>query len=135
MTKTLTLAVFVALLASCSRNNGGNADLYGNWKLTAITSQGVTDNPEATFWSFQNTTIRMYAIVAPHWTTDAFGNYSLSDDRLALDFPDIDGGGGAPLLGLPRQCVMTVVRLDRSRLELRYAPASGEETTYTFTKW
>ncbi len=125
------------LLASCTHNNGDIGPVFGLWQLTQVEGGDVEYTPSVQYtiyWCFQSTTIQMFSVDDHHNNDQRFGNFSMTDDRLNIDFPDT-GGYGAPLLGLPRQCSLDVLQLDGSRMTLRYAPADSGETIYYFRKW
>lgn len=87
----LTLLVTVG----CTHNNGGNGQLWGTWKLEAITVDGVeVDDYEGTcFWKFQGDVILIQEVDrAMHESVDHYGTWSLSDnnDVLTLFFNHSD---------------------------------------------
>lgn len=131
--KQLTLLFLTALFAlgACTRNDGGVSDLYGQWQLTGVERDGIsdTDYKGGVYWSFQNATIEMKQTYPDHSYFQTFGNYRVADATLFLDFPD---ERYAPLLGLPRQAELQIVRLHGSQLILAYGDPA---TVYTFRKW
>jgi len=134
MTKYALIICFALLLLtflSCTRNDGGEAQLYGQWKLQRVERDGVTDDSYAgdIFWKFQNKTIEMQQMLPLHENVATFGNYRLSDGTLYLSFPDEQY---PPLLSLPRQCELRVVRLKGGEMVL----ATGEPATmFYFKRW
>ena len=87
MSKLLRI-IFPALLllfAACTHNDGDIGPLFGQWRLTS------PECPDAALYiSFQNTTVETKAVYPRHESTEAFGNWTLSDRILTLDFPDPD---------------------------------------------
>lgn len=127
----ISIGLIVLTLFSCVRNNGGDSRLYGNWKLQRITIAGV-DDPDYKgdiFWKFQNQTVEMQQVDEVHNATYTFGNYRIADNTLFLSFPDHTM---PPMLSLPRECEMQIVRLKGSEMVLSF----GEPATiYYFKKW
>ncbi|MBO5029269.1 MAG: lipocalin-like domain-containing protein [Muribaculaceae bacterium] len=133
------IALVVLTLGGCTHNNGDIGPLFGNWKLVSVT--GDTEGHEvpqgcSVDWNFQNSTIHMSMTLSGHRMDNRFGNYRLDDNTLFLDFPDTDTQYGEPLLGLPAQCELQVLRLDGHRLQLLYVPTpESQGTTFTFRKF
>ena len=134
----IALLIWLALTPGCTTNNGDIGPIAGQWQLTAVD----TDIPEykvdtddgKIYWWFQNTTIHMYQLSDDHFEDNRFGNYHLDDNTLFLDFPD-EGSYGEPLMGLPRQCELQLLRLDGKQLELMYHPTDDSQVVYHFRKW
>lgn len=127
----ISIGLIVLTLFSCVRNNGGDSSLYGNWKLQRVTRAGVDDSDYkgGIFWKFQNQTVEMRQVDELHNATYTFGNYRMSDNTLFLSFPDPTM---PPMLSLPRECEMQIVRLKGSEMVLSF----GEPATmYYFKKW
>ncbi len=125
------------LLVSCTHNNGDIGPVFGLWQLTQVEGGDISYTPSeqyTIYWCFQSTTIQMFSIDDRHHNDQRFGNFSMSDGKLYIDYPDTEGYG-APLLGLPRQCSLDVLQLDGKRMTLRYAPDDNGETIYYFRKW
>lgn len=130
---TLSLALLLITALSCTHNNGDIGNQFGQWKLVTMTRAGVDDADYKgnIFWSFQNTTIEIKEVAANHEVWQTFGNYRLEDATLFLSFPDEDRPP-RPVLGLPRECELQVVRLKGGEMVLYYPE---NETTYTFRRW
>lgn len=129
----IMLLIAVLLPAGCTHNNGDIGGLFGQWQLVSMESEGK-DSPEYQgniFWSFQNSTIEMKEMAAHHEMYRTFGNYSVDDGKLCLSFPDRDFPPN-PKTGLPRECVLQIIRHTGGELILSY----GEPATiYRFRKW
>lgn len=130
--------VTAILITACTHNNGDIGPIFGQWQLTAVETAGTAlpvTLPEGNiYWGFQSSTIHMSWITPDHGQDNRFGNFRLDDDTLFLDFPD-EGYQFAPLLGLPDQCAMQVIRLTSKQLILMYQPTDDGSVTYTFRKW
>ena len=127
----ISIGLTLLTLLSCTRNNGGEARLYGQWKLVRITHDGADDASYEgnIFWKFQNKTIEMQQMYANHTSLTSFGNYRLADGTLFLSFPD---EAMPPLLSLPRDTEWGIVKITGSEMLLqRGEPAS----LYYFKKW
>lgn len=127
----ISAALILVTLLSCTRNNGGESRLYGNWKLERISRAGVDDPAYEgnMFWKFQNQTIEMLEVKDLHGSRQTFGNYRLADQTLFLSFPDPER---PPFLSLPRECELQVVELKGKSMVLSTGyPA----TMYYFKKW
>ena len=137
------LLPFVALVAlipsGCTHNDGDIGPLFGNWRLVSVA--GDTEGhrvPDGYYvdWGFQNTTIHMSMTMPGHRVDNRYGNYRLEDNTLFLDFTDSEEGYGKPLLSLPAQSELQVLRLDGRHRELLYVPTpESQGTTFTFRKF
>lgn len=127
----ISLGLIFLSLISCTRNDGGEAQLYGTWKLQRIVRGGQTDADYEgnIFWKFQNKTIEMQQLGDMHTAINRFGNYRLADQTLFLSFPDDDM---PPLLGFDRDTELQVVRLKGDEMVLS---AGYPATMYYFKKW
>lgn len=127
----ISVGLILLTLFSCTHNNGGEAKLYGQWKLVRITNNGIddTDYEGDIFWRFQNKTVEMRQVLPNHSYRATFGNYRMADQTIFLSFPDDDM---PPLLSLPRDTEWGIVKLSGSEMVLqRGEPAS----IYYFKKW
>lgn len=81
----ISLGLILLSLFSCTRNNGGESQLYGQWKLQRIVIDGKedTDYQGNMFWKFQNKTIEMLLVTQEHDQVHSFGNYRLTDNTLS----------------------------------------------------
>ena len=127
----ISLGLIFLTLISCTRNNGGDSSLYGTWRLQRVVREGADDASYTgnVFWKFQNQTIEMQETGDLHTAVNRFGNYRLADETLFLSIPDSDM---PPLLGLPRECELQVVRITGKEMVLSTGyPA----TMFYFKKW
>ena len=57
------------LTAGCTSNNGNIGEIFGQWKLERIDTQGMTTDPTPGLtmtWAFQNTTVRVLQMTDAH---------------------------------------------------------------------
>lgn len=129
----LTL-IFVGLaMCACTRNDGNIGMLFGQWKLTSMTTNGV-DNADYhgnLFWSFQNTTIEMKEVTANSVVYQTFGNFKVADNTMFLSFPDANFSPNH-IVNLPRECELQIIKISGGELILSYGDPA---TIYTFNKW
>lgn len=131
--KYLCLFLLVMTLSACTHNDGDIGNIFGQWKLVAMTTDGV-DNPDYkgnVFWSFQNTTIEIKEVNEPGEVYQSFGNFKEMDNTLFLDFAD-DKYPPRPIVGLPAQSELQIIKLTGGEMILSYGDPA---TIYTFRKW
>ncbi|MCM1319279.1 MAG: lipocalin-like domain-containing protein [Muribaculaceae bacterium] len=131
--KYFTVIFIALLLCSCTRNDGDIGSLFGQWKLESMTtdSKEKTDYKGNIFWSFQNTTVEMKEVIEPGEVYQTFGNFKVMDNTMFLSFPDADFPP-RPVLGLPRDCEMQIIKISGGELILSYGDPA---TIFTFRKW
>lgn len=129
MKKTLQI-LFTALLlvgaASCTHNDGNIGPLFGQWKLTSA----QTDESDAALYiSFQSSTVEVKAVYPRHLVEESFGNWTLSEGMLTLDFPDPHRQPPAPF-GFEAHERLKVETLTSRRLVL-----TSPDRRLEFEKW
>lgn len=126
----------LALLASCTQNNGYIGDLFGRWILEDIETENVTlpEYGHDVTWAFQSNIIQMIQVLDHSKTNVTCGGFAHEGNTLRISFPDIDHPP-LPGLGIPRECTLDVVRLKGNRMTLMYRPEEGKSITYTFKRW
>jgi hypothetical protein len=144
---TLTLMLQLLLSWGCTTNNGDIGPLYGQWKLTDISVDGVSDANYAgdIFWLFQSHVISMRRTDADHTQHACYGSWTRpTDDLLELDFTHTDDGSPdidyryTPFTDtlLPRAIArLTIVTLNSSRFVAAYDTTDGRHIVYTLEKW
>lgn len=144
----IILPTAIALLPSCTQNNGHIGPLFGSWHLEAMTCDGENiAQPKGTdtYWNFQGAVINVLLVDTMYESFFYIGTWEFeSDDMLALDFThrsDIaEPGTGfyeAPAwMGFPANEVLRldVCRLDGSHMTLGWTSDEGKKYTYNFNK-
>lgn len=133
LTYTLLLLCCIAALAGCTRNNGGEADFYGQWHLMSMEREGkdVAGYDGNVYWSFQSSTIDMKEVLPHNAPRSNYGNYRVIDETLYIDFSCPDFMPPA-ILGLPRQAELQIIELSGGRMTLAYGSPA---TVYRFKRW
>lgn len=132
------LAITVAVLSGCTRNDGDIGPLFGLWQMSGREVKGVDATEplppvEELFWAFQSSVIEMKHVYGTSRYESIYGKWNLQGETLTLDFPDTD----QPILEeflLPRQCELEVLELDGRSLRVVWRPESGGEVIYKFIK-
>lgn len=132
----LCCAVMFLLTAGCTSNNGNIGEIFGQWKLERIDTQGMTTDPTPGLtmtWAFQNTTVRVLQMTDAHQYRESYGNFRIADETLFLDFADED----YPMLipDIPRQSEWQILHLDKSKLTVRYQDPDESSMIWYFKKW
>lgn len=140
----------MAVVASCTHNNGDIGDWFGTWKLREIT---INSTPDATyagnmFWKFQSATIQIVELDEYHGRADSWGSWeelpASSGVILRLNFTHSDNnnpvGSGkysppkASYLPSASVSDLDVLHLDSKTLRLRYQAADATVYEYSFSK-
>lgn len=132
----LCCAVMLLLTAGCTSNNGDIGEIFGQWKLERIDTQGMATDPTPGLtmtWAFQNTTVRVLQMTDAHQSRESYGNFRIADETLFLDFADED----YPMLipDIPRQSEWQILHLDKSKLTVRYQYPDESSMIWYFKKW
>lgn len=130
------LAILFACITSltgCTRNNGGEEELYGQWHLMSIDCEGmdIEDYSGNIYWSFQSTTIEIKEVRAYNEVNKNYGNFHLADETLFIDFSYPDFMPPA-ILGLPRQAELQVLKITGGEMVLAYGSPA---VIYHFKRW
>lgn len=141
--------IFILLclsLGACTQSDGHLGPLFGSWVLNEASADGQAMNlPEdsETFWSFQNSVIRVI-YTAPGTATTSYGSFANNGNTLELDFDNHDNNTPAgssvykapTWMGFPERgvFVLSIERLDSKNMKLSWLSAEGVEYKYTFSK-
>ena len=84
----------MALVTGACRQNNGDIDfLYGSWALTGYTVDGETPadfEPDLTFFSFQNSIVRVSIVDDHHSFMARWGTWTRDDKVMTFDFGHSD---------------------------------------------
>lgn len=134
------------LTAGCTRNNGDIGDLFGDWRLVALTADGeelelYDEDARLYTWAFQSSIIRIQEIRAYMDYSDYLGTWKRVDDELILDFThhaDYGDDNFTPpealhlvAHGITR---LEIIRLDSGKLQAGYKGDDGVEYMYFLNK-
>jgi hypothetical protein len=148
------LLMLIALLTSCTRNNGDIGKWFGTWQVNQITVNGVVDSnyQRNIFLKFQNSVVELVQVStreADHERVHHWGTWAETDGILTLDFtysddvyPSEIGADGrgiyAPLpeLHLPSAAISALVITESkgNTATLRYNSDDGVVYTYSIKK-
>lgn len=104
MKKIFAPVLFIMLisLCGCTQNNGYIGPVFGSWSLVGIYEDETPLETEGeTVFSFQNEVVQVVHIQSEFKKITRYGNFSISDDILALKFITeltSDGAGGSFLM-------------------------------------
>lgn len=142
----LTLAVLAALtLGACTQNNGHIGKLFGSWVLTECLGDGTSvDKPydAEAYMSFQNNIVHFRTVENSYDLIEyKTATWKRIGDTLSFDFDHTSDAGDPSLYSAPawmepvgKEAVMTINRLDGSRLELMRTADDGVIYIYKFDK-
>lgn len=147
ITRIPTAAIIIALLCSCTQNNGHIGKLFGTWVLTQRQADGeamsspYSDNTEA-YMSFQNNIVHFRTIEDSYDLTEyKTATWSRTGDALSFDFNNTSDSNTPQVYSAPawlepvgNSAVMTINRLDGSHLELMRIADDGIIYIYKFDK-
>ena len=134
------------LTAGCTRNNGDIGDLFGDWRLVALTADGeelelYEGDARLYTWAFQSSIIRIQEIRAYMDYSDYLGTWKRVDDELILDFThhaDYGDDNFTPpeVLHLVAHGItrLEIIRLDSGKLQAGYKGDNGVEYMYFLNK-
>lgn len=102
--RLLLCALLVALLGGCTQNNGHIGDIFGTWRLTELTCDGVPQDiypaegepgyiPQLYTFSFQGSIVVLFTIYEHNSYLETFGTWQRDGKTLFLDFGHSDNDG------------------------------------------
>lgn len=151
---TFIIVAFVAMLQSCTQNNGHIGEWFGHWKVTSITIDGTpnSDYECNMFFSFQSKVFGQRIVDNLHGTEMRFANWDNRGDYFIITFPyetDADGNplydeeGNLVCLYEPYpishmsmgENIVYVDYINGNDLQLSMTDAEGAAIVYHLEKW
>ena len=132
------LFVMLSLCSSCTRNDGDIGELFGMWRVSAISIDGE-DMPDYTgsmYFSFQSSVFSMtYINEETHNRTATYASWRYQGDDLIIDFcePKFPPIGMSGMLS--GQNLVRVGEICGGKLEMSYENPDGKKYVYSLEKW
>lgn len=146
----ILLSLMFVGLSSCTQNDGHIGSLFGVWRLTSVTADGVQVDlyddddpaaPEAYEWCFQGNVIKINELLPHHDLRMSYGIWSREGDKLLLDFSygnnTIDDFTPPAALHLVEYGVttLTMTVMTSDRMAGWYVADDGVKYEYTLSKF
>ena len=134
--KLYMLCLLVALMASCTRNDGDIGELYGMWRVTAIVKDGevVKDYSGTLYFEFQSSVhIQKYVYEDRHERDDRAAMWRYQGEDVILEFVDFD-----PVEITGMQKGLSLVKVEEctgSNMVMSYESPENEQYRYLLKKW
>lgn len=130
---SILTALTLLLAGGCTQYNGHIGPIFGSWSLISLTEDGEPLEIESeTVFSFQNEVVRVTKLVDPPYSViHRFGNFTLSDDVLALKFQNAPTSTGNYLYTTPNWLYFP---LDEPSILLSVSKLTGSEMVLTLDK-
>ena len=136
--KIYMLAIVLAFVSSCTRNNGDIGELFGIWRVTAIEVDGVnqSDYDGTVYFSFQSSVFSQKKMnEETHWADDFFATWKYQGKDLIIDFSD-DRYTPITITGMQQgQNLVEVESISGSDLIMSYVNPGGVKYRYILKKW
>ena len=139
-----TALLAIAAMCSCTHNNGDIGPLFGQWKITDISTTDavtgtVTHNATSgAFLSFQNDVVTLTQVYdGQHQSALSYGQWELNGNSLTLYF-DISDGVSLPGAMFYPRADFNIETLSGSELVMTLAgnlPEGAAQVCYTLKKW
>lgn len=139
--RIVSILFSIIALCGCTHNNGDIGALFGTWKLTSVSIDGVTagliSEDRYITWAFQNNIVYVELLSEHQTHIDTYGTWEWVEEgkTMRLNFTHIGGfpWGDVPF---PGEIVfeVQVTELNKKHLKFVYVTDTGEKINYGFQK-
>lgn len=134
--KIYVLCLFVALMASCTRNDGDIGKVWGTWRVTAIEKDGVpvSEYTGTLYFQFQSSVyIQKYVDEASHGRDDRAASWYYQGEDVVVDFVDFDP---VEITGMQAgQSLLKVESYSDKDMVMSYESPENVKYRYLLKKW
>lgn len=136
--KIYILAIVLALVSSCTRNNGDIGELFGIWRVTAIEVDGVNQNDYdgTLYFAFQSSVFSQKKMdEETHGHENQFATWKYQGKDIIIDFSD-DRYTPISITGMqPGQNLVVVESISGKNMILSYVRPDDKKYVYYLVKW
>lgn len=135
----LYVSAILALLPSCTHNNGDIGPWFGQWQVERLTVDGVDDPQYAndTYFCFQSSVFAVRKVNPDpllHSSVTSFGVWKEENGYLHVEFNTRDSGVPTGL-HMAKDCQFRILKNDGKGKVLELVTEEGEVCTYYLKSW
>ena len=136
--KIYMFAIVLALVSSCTRNDGDIGELFGIWRVTAIEVDGANQNDYdgTLYFAFQSSVFSQKKVnEVTHWHDDLFATWKYQGKDIIIDFSD-DRYTPISITGMQQgQNLVIIESIEGDDLIMSYVNPEGVKYRYILKKW